>query len=708
MKNIITRYFALFFLIFLCIFCQQNWKYLSTDFNFEKFTQYPNSLFFLLAIVSLLSGSVIRTYRTKILLDRAQIGKFWPEFKIFIIGTATNIISPFRIGELIRSFLFSRYLRISWAFSLAVVIFEVSLDLFLLSSVLFLATNQLPSFPPEIRNVALYSAVFSLLLVVSFGLLTTGNSLLMKFLLFVSEPLADRYKFRFRHSSWASIHAFQRFFRSPKDVSKYLGFTFISWGFYVISATIVFKYVYGLVANSETIYLTPFLTFSTLLGAQNIESFSHGLIESLNSFSRQSTNWNLGIDGAVAIWQTLNLPFLLIGTVFTLLFVKQFPEIQKASWSNFSNLSRLKGNTFKLTQFVDSYFRKDALAIAMHGEDVRGQYQVLGFFKGGSGAVTALISEDNQLMVRKTVTKSSETGLENQYNWLIRNKNNPFVVKAISSSSNKNTYSYNLEYLETSLSAFEYIHTNSYENNVELIFKILRNAATQIYEFNGKFSEPETIKKYINTHLFQRVSAAADVAQNLAEMLKSDYVVINGVKYKNFYQILEDILNSEEIIYELSQVRQSSQIHGDLTIDNILVSNKCDPVIIDPSDDNPICAPLLDYSRLLQSLMGGYEFLNLETNPPNAGWNSKHSCFEIRFNDFKSSKYAELSDFVIYESKSFLTEEEFRSINFHVGLFFGRMLTHRVRINPETSLIYLSKSIQFLNNFFNSFEMREK
>lgn len=707
--NQYPKYFFVIFVCFFLIFIEQNWEYLIIEANLIKFVYLPNSIIFSISIAVLLCGSVVRTLRTKVLMDRAQAGKFWPEYKIFTIGIATNIITPFRIGDIVRSFLYSRYLRISWAYSLAVIVFEICLDLFLLSSVLLVASSSVDSFPSEIRIIALLSAVLSLILVVSFGLLTSGNSLLMKFLLFVSEPLSDKYKFRFRHSSWASIHAFQKFLKSPRAILKYLMYTIFSWVLYILSATLVFKFVYGVNVYNDAIYLTPFLTLSTLLGAQNIESFSVGLRNTIEYFTIEPQNFSLSNEGSVAIWQTLNLPFLILGTIFAIISIFNFPVIQRADWKTFSNLSRLNSNQTTLTLFVDSYFHKDALAMAIHAEDVRGDYQVLGYFKGGSGAVTALVSKNETLLVRKTVAKQNQASLRKQYRWLLQNKNNPLIVKALDSNLTKTSFSYNLEYVENSIPAFEYIHSNSFEQNSKLVRTILNNCNNHIYSLTGKSYSADEIRNYFQTHLMQRVNLAANSYEILEKVLRSNHIVINGRKYDNFFMIFERIISSEGIINELSSIRQSKQIHGDLTIDNILV-NTVDgsPVIIDPSDDNPICSPVLDYSRLLQSLLGGYEFINQETTPPNISWNKDFSCPEIRFTELRSEKYSELAQFVLKESEKSLTFSENHALTFHVGLFFGRMLTHRVRINPKTSIIYLSKSIEYLNEYVNNFEKRNR
>ena len=69
-------------------------------------------------------------------------------------------------------------------------------------------------------------------------------------------------------------------------------------------------------------------------------------------------------------------------------------------------------------------------------------------------------------------------------------------------------------------------------------------------------------------------------------------------------------------------------------------------------------------------------------------------------------EYLGLADYVATEiMPRRLSQAEQRSVLFHVGLFYGRMLTHRVAINSGTALKYYGVCIQALNRFLQQYEM---
>jgi hypothetical protein len=149
-------------------------------------------------------------------------------------------------------------------------------------------------------------------------------------------------------------------------------------------------------------------------------------------------------------------------------------------------------------------------------------------------------------------------------------------------------------------------------------------------------------------------------------------------------------------------MRTTPKCHGDFTVDNILIENATNsPVLIDPSDDNIIKGPLFDISRLMQSLLGGYEFLNTDNSVVKIALKPDQS--EIEYMEARSSRYLEISEWLYTEIfPDILNENEILSIKFHVGVFYTRMLTHRYVINGETAMKYAAVSIRYLNEFYQS------
>jgi serine/threonine protein kinase len=171
---------------------------------------------------------------------------------------------------------------------------------------------------------------------------------------------------------------------------------------------------------------------------------------------------------------------------------------------------------------------------------------------------------------------------------------------------------------------------------------------------------------------------------------------IRGVQRRSLLSAIELSMTIPASLHDLKWYQQSSAIHGDLTIDNVLIDTVGGrPIIIDPSDDNEVRGPILDFARMSQSLDGGYEFLLQSPDLALAPWGNRNNR-SLDVLDFTSAKYRELGDWLATYAAERMSPGEVRSLNFHVGLLFGRMLDHRLRIHPESAPAYYALAVEFL------------
>jgi hypothetical protein len=162
------------------------------------------------------------------------------------------------------------------------------------------------------------------------------------------------------------------------------------------------------------------------------------------------------------------------------------------------------------------------------------------------------------------------------------------------------------------------------------------------------------------------------------------------------------VLKESKTIELLASYQPTSSIHGDLTIDNLLVDEFGQALVIDPSDDNSVRGPIIDYSRLLQSLEGGYEFINqLQPEEISVEYLPEKTCWSIRYPDKRSARYEDLALVVRKSASVYLSTQEVESLDFHISLLFARMLSHRVNISLETAPAYLATSLIFIERFAN-------
>jgi hypothetical protein len=334
---------------------------------------------------------------------------------------------------------------------------------------------------------------------------------------------------------------------------------------------------------------------------------------------------------------------------------------------------------------------------------VHGDISLVKFFRGGSDAVTILALREGKLFVKKVVSIEYLKNLKNQYKWLKKYSKSKYFVKALSETRSDDYYSIDLAYNPEDIPLFEYIHTNPVGDSIKIIDRVISHVYRDVYKLSQETNHFEERNEYIKDRLINKVEKAIKANKQLALASSTKKIVINSEKYDNFSTIFEKIKSDNRAWSDLARYRYSSSTHGDLTVDNILVNVKTkDPLIIDPSDDNQIRGPLIDFARLNQSLIVGYEFLNLDEEQVTAKMDGK--TINVSFRDHKSAKYMQLhGHFLDVVVNKYLTETERKTLLFHTGLLYLRMLTHRIVINPRNAVKYYAVGVMLLNKYYDQY-----
>jgi serine/threonine protein kinase len=276
-----------------------------------------------------------------------------------------------------------------------------------------------------------------------------------------------------------------------------------------------------------------------------------------------------------------------------------------------TDAGRTSSKAFELEKFLDSFLRRDALADVLHSHSVDGSARLIMFFKGGSDALTTLSVVQGKLVVRKVVSKEFQQKLKMQFDWLRIHGHLPYIVSPIREIELEDAYLIDLEYLR-SAEMFTWIHRSALVESEIKIKELLESISADVY-----ISDPLTqsdrryrVARYLEECLFRRLDETESASPEIAAIIKAPRIEINGKQFKGLRSYFEEVLSEPRNFQLLTDYHPTKAIHGDLTIDNMLVDDSGKVLLIDPSDDNSIRGPIIDYSRLLQSLDGGYEFLN--------------------------------------------------------------------------------------------------
>lgn len=147
-----------------------------------------------------------------------------------------------------------------------------------------------------------------------------------------------------------------------------------------------------------------------------------------------------------------------------------------------------------------------------------------------------------------------------------------------------------------------------------------------------------------------------------------------------------------------------SDIHGDLTVENIICISSQDEInadeyegkflptnyyFIDPNTGNMHDSPFLDYAKLLQSLHGNYEFLmmvkNVSVNKNIVNYMlTKSEAYGIVYHEYK--KYL----------KNNFSNESVLSIYYHEIIHWLRLMPYKIRKDEKLAVVFYTGLLQVI------------
>lgn len=654
-----------------------------------------------IASTFVLLGHSLRIQRTSLLLNAAGVkSAFALHVTPLSLGLLLNVFLPFKLGEVARAFLLAKKLNISKTYALVVVFTERLLDVALVASALLVAL--LFSTKPISFNLwalAVAAVALSLGAIVSFSMLIRENRAIFKVISKVSKAFNQDIEYRLQHSAYSIIHGFQVFLFSRRETLKYSINFLGSWFLYVLAAVILANAFFGgQIPFGVTI--SPLITAANLSGGLGPLEFAYDLMTFIE-LSTVTSNSNHEIFAfGIASWLALQGSVVIVGSVVIAINVSGKSEQKPKPMHALSRISRSTPQAKNLRNFIELYFDRQELARNYHFEDVRGESQVLGFFRGGSDAITALIRKSDELRVRKSTDLKNKSKLKGQYDWLKRNSAKGLLVNAIEERTTESLYSIDLEFNERSESFFDYIHARKSGVSRLQLIQVFEFLDSQIWKIGSETNNQKALNSYLANRFYSRLTKAYELNHQLKQISEADSIVINGESFPNLEMLAAQILNDKSLATRIAHFRPNDQMHGDLTVDNLLIEIDLEhPILIDPSDDNEVRSTALEFSRMHQSLAGGYEFINTYQGAPEVRFEEANSVAVINYLNFQSKAYTSLDEHLLTLAKQYLTSDEFESIDFFTGIFFGRMLDHRVKINPVTAPIYYAKAIEFLDRY---------
>ena len=252
-----------------------------------------------------------------------------------------------------------------------------------------------------------------------------------------------------------------------------------------------------------------------------------------------------------------------------------------------------------------------------------------------------------------------------------------------------------MSYSPTSISFFETIHTLPADRVKLLLAEIVETVDGRLHQSKAEASD-EIVASYIQEKLIRNIEL---VKAALPILFDQESLVINGKSYRNI-QFFEGADYTRRFLNSLSQ-RKISRIHGDLTIENIIIrtdrlAGDNDWYLIDPNPNNIFDSPLIDFAKLFQSLNLGYEFLN---RTQLRGEDPKQLIFPV----FKSQRYDDLMN-QLYQRCGGIESQMVREIRIHEIINYARLLPYKVRKDSFNAPLFYGAFLILINQYWDDYE----
>jgi uncharacterized protein (TIRG00374 family) len=659
--------------------------------SFSKLTLQPLLLFGGLAIVLHMTGHWLRALKHRYLLEQIRPIRTADVFKGQMVGLLFNAVLPLRLGEIVRAHYIGKKVSISRAAVFATIVFERWLDAAILAGV-------------GLAVLLTVSGVNSVTAYITLGLL--GTVALLGFAIYTvnhQKPwmlhsihsftalFNKRIRDRLRLIFWSGIYGLKNVLQRAA-MGRYITLSIIMWlcyglAAYVLIAGLLPQLPYGqqilasvgaymgVSAPTGPTYLGPFQDIFVAVSGINSEFVALGL------------------------WLLLVVPTSLMGLLFLL-------QRQKKPSKEVTVLDVLKNKLYRdaditkeFSQFLDAYFRGDEINHILNSQELSKNFQVIKTFKGGSNALTLLAWQDEKLIVKKITLKQYEEKLRAQYLWLSNYQKLPRITKVLGEQrNNPDYYSIDIEYRDNYIPFFDVIHSSSRKVSAEILIDVCKYVAKHIHTPQKPLKNAKhVLDTYISSKVIGKITDAANNNVDITHLLAYDTIKVNGRELLNFHGVLERITKNKQAMADLQEV-VDCPIQGDLTVDNLIVdpaTNKF--LILDPNNENAISDPIVDYSKLTQSLRSGYEFLYyLESCQVNDN--------TVTFEERRSVQYSQLNKVLLEHLKTELTPGRYRALLFHEAVHYCRMLTYRTSINPRTAAAFYCIAVRLFNDFIQQYE----
>ena len=637
-----------------------------------------NIIFLIVAIITLSLAHFIKILRWRLFIEIYEEPRNRNLIQALSLGYLINLFFPFRvIGDFFRAIYSGKKMKNSYSLSFSTVIVDRILDIITVG-ILFYIFYVFSIYNKQIEKSFRFYMLFSVLIISLIILFYFLKRYIKIISLKVASLFNTNIELNILKFMWALIWNFKDIFLKINKF-KILIITTLMWLLYTFS-----YYLFSLFLLSQN-YNFRLVDIFFLLFSKDIFGMDFLLIEKKVS---------------MFFYIYMITPIIIMLLISKFFMLKTYSKKNHREVEDYFNLFPNQDNKEKL-EFLRKYFLDKDKSYIDNYLKINQKITIIRDFSAGSNATTMLCMKKDEIFYRKYSFEDIEK-LYEQVEWIIENKKRKLPLPEIIRKEKTNNYCYyDMLYKPTSIPLFEYIHSMPFEETWEMIENILKKLEEVLYTNKLRKADTESINKYIDLKVRDNITKIYD-SKILKKLLRYDEVIINGKSYKNLSYYLKYL--SKEYLYNIFKDDIYSDIHGDLTIENIICNlNTMEEkyYIIDPNSENINNSANLDYAKILQSIHGGYEFM-MRTYDISVEEN------QINFLFIKSQAYSYLYKKLNEYMNSKFEKEKIRSIYFHEIVHWLRLMPYKLKKDGKRALIFYSGLLMVLNDVIEKYGDRDE
>lgn len=641
-------------------------------------------VYFLLAIIFILLAHGIRMYRWRKFISIYEKPNNANLLDALALGYFLNFLLPYKLGDLFRAYYAGRKMKNGKSFSLATVVIDRCLDIFVVGGVFAVLAVLYDYNELFLTNMLFYVFMAGGLLAVCFVVYVWGKTYVKKFLRVIAGLFNERIELLILNFGWSLIQNIKDIF---KRISKpvLLLYTTGMWGLYCVSYYFLARF---LSVNGEK---HDWKEVFIMLFAQS------GISESILS---------LGGDNLFGVYSYYMImyfciPLVLMFVIASISSKSSKSGMQESVDAEYLNLLPWINNSDKLN-FLEKYFEESNKEYLTSYMQLNQNISIIRDYTAGSSATTLLCRGKDDLFFRKYAFESEAKKLNQQIKWIESYNDRIPLPEIIASEFNEQYCYYDMVYNNNVIGMFEYIHSMPLDRSWNMLKSILECLENNLYISKGEPKSVEKIEKYINNKIFKNINIIRS-SKYFKPFLEYPELIINGTVYPNI--LCDENLLDQDFWISIFHDDECANIHGDLTIENIICYNYGSGgedafYLIDPNVGNIHETVYLDYAKLLQSLHGGYELLH---NVTEVTVNKN----VINFIYVNSDKYHSLLELYVEYLKARFGMQGLKSIFWHELVHWFRLMPYRIDKSGRRSVIYFARLIIIWQEII-SYEKDEK